>query len=92
VRKPVIVAASHGQVDSRAIVSRSVAIDDSWWTWQPPFFGFATNRMTTACTYDNPNGYTLRSGGSYQTDEQCVAVGYFFPATRPLQCRDGYPL
>ena len=61
-------------------------------TWQPPFFGFATNRMTTACTYDNPNGYTLRSGGSYQTDEQCVAVGYFFPATRPLQCRDGYPL
>ncbi len=31
-------------------------------------------------------------GGSYQTDEQCVAVGYFFPATKPLQCRDGYPL
>jgi hypothetical protein len=62
-------------------------------TWPtPPFFQFATGRMTTACTYDNPNGYTLRSGGSYQSEEQCVAVGYFFPATKPLQCRDGFPL
>jgi hypothetical protein len=62
-------------------------------TWPtPPFFSFATNRMTTTCTYDNPYGYTLRTGGSYQSEEQCVAVGYFFPATKPLQCRDGYPL
>lgn len=62
-------------------------------TWPtPPFFTFASNRVTTACTYDNPNGYTVRSGGSYQSEEQCVSVGYFFPATRPLQCRDGYPL
>jgi hypothetical protein len=62
-------------------------------TWPgPPFPTFATNRMTTTCTYDNPNGFTVRSGGSYQTDEQCVAVGYFFPATKPLQCRDGFPL
>ena len=58
----------------------------------PPFFSFATNRMTTSCTYDNPNGFTLRTGGSYQYDEQCVAVGYFFPATKPLMCRDGFPL
>src|SRR6185295_13808828 len=62
-------------------------------TWPtPPFFTFATNRMTTSCTYDNPNGFTLRTGGSYQYDEQCVAVGYFFPATKPLMCRDGFPL
>lgn len=62
-------------------------------TWPaPPFFSFTSGRMTTACTYDNPNGYTLRSGGSYQSEEQCVAVGYFFPATKPLQCRDGFPL
>jgi hypothetical protein len=62
-------------------------------TWPtPPFFGFATNRMTTTCTYDNPNGFTVRTGGSYQSEEQCVAVGYFFPATKPLQCRDGFPL
>lgn len=76
-----------------------VLVDTTDWTnpdaatWPaPPFFSFATNRMTTACTYDNPNGYTLRTGGSYQSEEQCVAVGYFFPATKPLMCRDGYPL
>jgi hypothetical protein len=62
-------------------------------TWPaPPFFSFATNGMTYGCTYDNPNGFTLRTGGSYQSEEQCVAVGYFFPATKPLQCRDGFPL
>jgi len=62
-------------------------------TWPtPPFFQFGTNRMTTSCTYDNPNGYTLRTGGSYQSEEQCVAIGYFFPATKPLQCRNGFPL
>lgn len=62
-------------------------------TWPtPPFRQFTSGRVTTTCTYDNPNGYTLRAGGSYQSEEQCVAVGYFFPATKPLQCRDGFPL
>lgn len=62
-------------------------------TWPtPPFFAFATNRMTYGCTYDNPYGFTLRTGGSYQSEEQCVAVGYFFPASKPMQCRDGFPL
>ena len=39
----------------------------------------------------DPRFITLRRGGSYQYEEQCIAVGYFFPATKPMQCRDGFP-
>jgi hypothetical protein len=36
------------------------------------------------------DGLNVLTGESYQSDEQCVAVGYFFPATRPLWCWDGF--
>lgn len=56
----------------------------------PPFHGFTSNKLTYACTYDNPLNRTIHRGDSYQTDEECLAVGYFFPATRPLKCYDGF--
>lgn len=32
---------------------------------------------------------TITSGDSPTTDEQCMAIGYFFPATKSLVCIDG---
>jgi hypothetical protein len=59
-------------------------------TWPtPPFLTFASNRLTYACTYNNQTNRTITTGDSYQSDEQCVAVGYFFPATKPLWCQNG---
>lgn len=55
----------------------------------PPFRRFGTGKLGYACTYDNPSTRTIRRGPSYQTDEECVAVGYFFPADRPYKCYDG---
>lgn len=62
-------------------------------TWAtPPYRALAGDELTHGCTFDNPNaGFTLRAGGSYQYDDECVAVGYFFPASRPMACRDGWP-
>ena len=61
-------------------------------TWPaPPFRSFASGKLTHGCTFDNPNGFIVRAGSSYQFEDECVAVGYFFPATQPLSCRDGYP-
>jgi hypothetical protein len=56
----------------------------------PPFFAFATTRLTYQCTYNNPTNRTITSGESTTTDEMCAAVGYFFPATKPLICIDGF--
>jgi hypothetical protein len=56
----------------------------------PPFVRFASTKLSYDCTFDNPSSRTIRRGNSYQTDEECLAVGYFFPATRPLACSDGY--
>jgi hypothetical protein len=57
----------------------------------PPFFTFASNRLSYGCTFNNPFSFTLRTGESYQSEEQCVSVGYFFPATKPLRCQNGFP-
>jgi hypothetical protein len=55
----------------------------------PPFLTFASTKLGYACSYDNPHNRTIHQGDSYQTDEECLAVGYFFPATRPLKCYNG---
>jgi hypothetical protein len=60
------------------------------WTWpSPPFLTFNSTRVTHGCTYDNPTTRTIRVGSSQQTEEECIAVGYFFPATKPLLCYNG---
>lgn len=56
----------------------------------PPFQSFGSPRVTYLCSYDNATNRTIRTGPSQQTDEQCMAVGYFFPATGPVACIDGF--
>jgi hypothetical protein len=56
-------------------------------TWTAsPFFTFATNALTYECEYNNPTNRTITSGDSEATDEMCMAIGYFFPATKPVFC------
>lgn len=41
---------------------------------------------TYECTYTNPNPFIVRFGESEDSDEQCIGVGMYYPATRPLIC------
>lgn len=41
---------------------------------------------TYECTYSNPNPFTVNFGESEDSDEQCIGVGMYYPATRPLIC------
>ena len=59
--------------------------------WDGPFYQFASGRVTYACTYDNKGSNanrTVTSGSSAETDEMCMATGYYFPATKSLFCLD----
>lgn len=59
----------------------------SWGT--APFFTFASGKLTYECSYNNTGSNanrTVTSGSSAETDEMCMAIGYFFPATKPLIC------
>ncbi len=59
-------------------------------TWPTaPFFTFQTGKLTYECTYNNTGSNanrTITAGSSAETDEMCMAVGYFFPATKSLFC------
>jgi hypothetical protein len=65
-------------------------------TWPAaPFYTFTSGAMTYECTYNNTGanlGNTIHSGPSFQTDEVCMGVGYFFPSTGPKFCVDSTPL
>jgi hypothetical protein len=56
-------------------------------TWATsPFYTFTATQLTWKCTYDNTGsnaGSTVVAGPSAQTNEMCMATGYFFPATAP---------
>jgi hypothetical protein len=54
--------------------------------WEAPFYSFGTGKLTYECTYYNPTVNTIRTGDSAQTDEMCMASGYFFPASKPVFC------
>lgn len=73
--------------------STDVAFESTDWehpgaaTWMTaPFFAFDTDQLTYRCTYNNTTGRTITSGDSAETDEMCMATGYYFPATKPLLC------
>jgi hypothetical protein len=65
-------------------------------TWLAmPFYAFTSGALTYECTYDNtgPNASsTVHSGPSMQTNEVCMAIGYFFPSTGPKFCLDNTSL
>ncbi len=51
-----------------------------------PFYSFTSGKIDYRCDYSNPEARTVRTGNSAETDEMCMAVGYFFPATGPKMC------
>ena len=62
---------------------------------QSPFYTFTGDRLTYACTYDNKGSNasrTVTTGDSAQTDEMCMATGYYFPAPKSRICFNGYLL
>jgi hypothetical protein len=62
-------------------------------TWpSAPFLTFASPRVTYACTWNNPTTRTIHVGSSQESEEECIAVGYFFPATEPVHCYNGVVL
>lgn len=46
-----------------------------------PFFSFSSGKLTYQCDYVNPNSYRIKYGDSVTTQEMCMALGYYFPAT-----------
>ena len=45
-----------------------------------PFFQFTSGKLSYQCEYENPNNRTIKTGDSAETDEMCMAIGYYFPA------------
>lgn len=45
-----------------------------------PFYTFASGGLTFQCDYVNPHLYSIPTGIDPATDEQCITIGYFFPA------------
>lgn len=55
-----------------------------------PFFTFASDKLTYSCTYNNPGTNEIVTGDSAQTNEMCMATGYYFPATKSVICVNGF--
>jgi hypothetical protein len=51
-----------------------------------PFYRFASGELTYHCDYVNPTDREVRTGPSAETDEMCMAIGYFFPAAAAKMC------
>jgi hypothetical protein len=54
-----------------------------------PFYTFS-GPLTYHCQYRNTSDQTVLEGDSARTDEMCMAVGYFFPATQPVLCLNSF--
>jgi len=54
-----------------------------------PFYTMSTGKVTWTCTYTNTGdnaANTITAGTSAQTNEMCMATGYYFPSTGPKIC------
>jgi hypothetical protein len=56
-------------------------------SWDAPFYSFK-NELVYRCEYENFTSQPVTTGDSAETDEMCMAVGFFFPATAPIYCVD----
>jgi len=90
---------SHKQsVETKVMDGSSMVVDSTDWehptvtSWNTmPFFTYASNSVTWNCHYKNDgetappdnSATTIKAGPSAQTNEMCMATGYFFPATGP---------
>jgi hypothetical protein len=84
---------------ARILDGESIVVETTDWDhptvgrWSSePFYEFRSRYLTYECTYQNPTPRTVETGDSAQTDEMCMAVGYFFPATGLRFCIDGFVL
>lgn len=59
-------------------------------SWTEPFYSFASNKLSYQCDYRNPTNRTVTEGQSAETDEMCMAVGYFFPAEKAKMCINSF--
>jgi len=49
-------------------------------SWNPPrFYVFSSGKLTYQCDYLNPTTGTITLGDNPAKDENCMAVGYYFP-------------
>jgi hypothetical protein len=78
----------------RLLDGATVLLDGSDWQHPPvtqfaapPFHAFA-NALTYECTYFNHTDRNVTSGSDESSDEACMGIGWFFPATRPMLCVD----
>jgi len=56
----------------------------------PSFYQFgAGEKLTYECSFTNNLGSMVKAGDSYLSDENCVAVGYYFPGDGGL-CYDSF--
>ena len=51
-----------------------------------PFFDFAGEKLRYSCNYTNNGTTPVQTGSDELNDENCVAISYFFPATKPRLC------
>ncbi|HEY4241129.1 MAG TPA: hypothetical protein VGM88_15005 [Kofleriaceae bacterium] len=54
--------------------------------WASPYYTFTSGKLDYQCDYYNSTTADVTTGPSAQTDEMCMAIGYFFPATAPIKC------
>lgn len=85
----------HRAVDASISDGSTVLVDSTDWEHPvaldiaaPPFHVFAGS-MKTSCVYNNPDSQTIHAGSSEANNEECIGVGYFFPATAGLNCFNG---
>ncbi len=53
----------------------------------PNVVEFTAGAMYTyECIFSNPNPFTVSFGESEDSDEQCIGVGMYYPAARPVIC------
>jgi hypothetical protein len=62
--------------------------------WDAPnFLTFAAGeQLYYSCTYENPTTNRITVGTSAETDEMCMAIGYYFPAVSNFSCLGGFGL
>ncbi len=54
--------------------------------WLANNYEFSSGSLTYSCTFTNYESFQVGEGDSAATDEMCMAVGYFYPATGPKFC------
>jgi hypothetical protein len=54
--------------------------------WNSAPFLSPANPLTYSCTYNNPTGVSVTQGASRVTNENCMVLSYFFPATTSRLC------